>query len=105
MKNSQVTLRIRWLDVFSFLLTSDLLFLATFVLAIYVASCSSSTSFSGLLCAVLEVAGAVVLALPAMAHGILPLALPDVEDDAATAASLPAQPPELVALSPAPSRQ
>jgi hypothetical protein len=93
------------LAIFPFLLTLDLLFIATFVLAIYVASCiNNSTSFFGLLCAVLDVTGAVVLALPAVAPGLLPLASPDMEDNAATMDQLPAEPPELIALTPAPSR-
>jgi hypothetical protein len=73
-----------------------LLFLATSVLAICVISCaSSSPSFSGLQCVVLDAGGPV-------APGLLPLASPAVEDDAATTAPLPAELPELVAANRAP---
>jgi hypothetical protein len=83
----------------------DLLFLAIYMLAICVASCISSlTSFSGLQCVVLDAAGAVVLASPAVAPGLLPLASPAVEDDATARAPLPAKPPGLLGATPAASR-
>lgn len=84
-------LRVRWLALMLVLPS-----LVTFVLAFCAASyASSSPSFSGLPCIILDTVGVV-------APGLLPLASPAVEDNAATAMLLPAEPLEPPAATQAP---